>query len=160
MPSSLIHGPTTFQRAMKVIFAAVQLQFSLVYLADVVISSMLLQDRIEQVPSILWLLYKGEGTLKLEKRKFSVGTILYFGYVLGLVVLNSHNRPPMRLRSLRNPLHRQNYVQSQVCLMSLSRSYRSLCVSPLVSAKSSRTTNRKLSHPGWKGYCVGNVRVG
>lgn len=82
MPLGLKNAPATFQSVMDVIFAFVRWQFALVYLSDTVVFRKTPADRIEQVRSVLRLLYVAGVTLKLKKCKFFAEISDYVGHVI------------------------------------------------------------------------------
>lgn len=78
---------------MNAILASVPSQSPLVYLDDIVVLSKLPQNHIEQVRSILRLLYKALAFLNLMKCRFVAKTIDYLGSLMraGHVELVQHN---------------------------------------------------------------------
>lgn len=82
MPFELKNTPETFQRAMSVFLATVRWQSALVDLDDIVMSSKLPKDHIEQVRRVLRSLNKNGMTLKLKKSKLLADIIDYSGHVI------------------------------------------------------------------------------
>lgn len=88
MPYEPKNAPATFQRAMDVILAFVQLHLALTYLSDVIEISKLPADSIEQVRRALPLLYKAEVALNVKKCVFLLETLTTWTTISGQAVLN------------------------------------------------------------------------
>lgn len=67
---------------MDVILASVRWQFALGYLEDIAVFSKSPQDHIEQMRSVLKLLYKAGGTLSLKKCRLFAENINYLRHVI------------------------------------------------------------------------------
>lgn len=87
----------TFQRTMNVILSAVCWQFALVYLDDIVVSSMFPRNHIERVRQLLQLLYNAVVTIKLDKCKIFAKNINNLCHVIrtGRLELAKHSADAM-----------------------------------------------------------------
>lgn len=87
-----------FQRRIKIALSTARWQFSLVYLADVVVFSCSASEYIDNVKHVLMILDDARAAVKLKKRNFFTETIHYLGHVIypGRLEIASHTRDAVK----------------------------------------------------------------
>lgn len=81
MPFELQNVPSTFQLPIDASLPAVEWQFALVYIDNIVVFSRSIAEQIDHVKHVLPLLRHAGVILKLKKCKFLTETIDYMGHV-------------------------------------------------------------------------------
>lgn len=82
MPLELENAPSSFQRRLDVVLSAVNWQFALSYLEDIVVLSKSLDEHIEHVHSVLTLLSDADVNLKHKECCCFAETIDHLGHVI------------------------------------------------------------------------------
>ena len=83
MPLGLCNAPTTSIRVMNDVFRAFIDEFVIVYLDDISIFSLTLEEHVKHVKFFLDLLVREILYLKMSKCEFGKISLVYLGYIVG-----------------------------------------------------------------------------
>ena len=99
MPFGLKTAPATFQRTMDNVLRGLQGIHCLVYLDDIIVYSVSLQEHISKLRTVFDRLRQTNLKIQLDKSEFLRKEVLYLGHTITSDELKPNNDKPLKLKN-------------------------------------------------------------
>ena len=113
MPFGLRNGPSIFQRVTQTVLAPYLWLFTLVYIDDIIVYSLVFKDHVWQIDTVLYAIRKNKLTLSPPKCFLGYRALLLLGQKVSRLGLSTHKEKIDAIRDLAEP---RNVHELQVFL--------------------------------------------